>query len=496
MDFSRYQLVIDNAGDPPTRKRPIENAELDGALNDLVNCRAVHEGTLDDQVIAIGLMKRLLDLGANPNPISNREHIAVGHAACWREYLPADPTEIPLNIQAVHLLMAYGAVLHINYQRNGATALHGAARFGGIKMIEFLLKQNCSLCITDADGHVPLLWALASRRPYDNDNGYAVVKLLVERTLSAKGITSWTLQSTLFSAIRLSARPDHIRILLESKRCDVDGADADGETPLHKAASNRLDGPALISLLLEFGANPALKCKKGYTPFMLACVGGTVESAKALALYASDNKVLSGKRTPRFHPDYIAMYRFHLTYGSSPITRQEIMGDIFSSTGDFLWAKMRLVRHRLSPDECSAVRKAASQNIYLELRVRRLVEDEMGTDARIDNTNDTYLHIAVRDKSVRNVQFAMQCHVNPFLLNRKDECALNYPCTPEIRAMLDEYTRFNCLPHQMRWWGPYFRKRVVAFLLVMQRWHKEKVREIPRDVRVCILRWVARFEAV
>lgn len=489
MDFTKYQAAIESCKKEQSGKRTYrddkQNAKLTSALRNLVKTACSASTPLEDQTTAIELMKRLLDLGADPNSVSLKNgRYVIMFVAKWQEC-----PDTLLNIQAMQLLLDYRADLHVTSAApDGASALHVAARYGRTQMVEFLLTRGCHPCSLESHGLTALDLALLCND--DHIDITDMIKSLIKRGVSAQ-------QSTLFRITQGGHTADYMRILLENGLVDVNCVDANGDTLLHAAACNRIGGGhALILLLLAYDANPTLINKKGSLPFWLACGGGRVECAEALAMYVDDD-IMAKSRVPHLHPDYIGMSRLYFKYGSKEITAAEIVNKLSTYSDDTIWAMVRLALPTLDLAQRAAIRGAVRKTG--NLRLARLVDGELAGDFRTGVNNDTDLHIAVRNKSVVDIQYAMERCVNPFLLNskgKKGECALNYPCTPEIRAMLDEYVRFNCLPHQMRWWGPYFRKRVVAFLLVVQRWHKERVREIPRDVRVCILRWVARFESV
>ena len=71
-------------------------------------------------------------------------------------------------------------------------------------------------------------------------------------------------------------QPDIIRLLI-ARGADINYADSNGWTPLHNAIDVAIDGtiqtraPEIdwqcVGLLLELGADPTLKCKRGKTPF-------------------------------------------------------------------------------------------------------------------------------------------------------------------------------------------------------------------------------------
>lgn len=450
-----------------------QSVRLDKALRQLISKAALPLTTPEDQETALSFMKQLLDLGASPNSASKNGWRVVKYMAIWEEHASL------LNIRGMQLLLDYQADV-----RN-SVALCAAARKGREHMVEFLLRQGCDPYAVDADGYNALDNALLS---HTFTGSVSIINLLLKCGVKQVAV------STLFQIVKYGRFPDGMRILLENGLVDVNCVDDDnGYTLLHAAVYNRHASLGMVLLLLEHHANPTFITKAGSTPFVLACGSGTVECAKALSLYVPEN-ALKGKRVPRNHPDYLGMSRLYFRFGSQGITFDELIAALSEYPDDVYWAMLRLALPDLSADQRAKIR----ENVLKidRMRLLRLIDSELSGDFRMGANKDTDLHLAVRKNSVTCIQYAMERHVNPFLLNKKGECALNYACTPAIRKMLDEYVLFNGNPHQMRWLGPYFRKRVVAFLLVVYRWKKERIREIPRDVRVCIFRWVARFESV
>ncbi len=97
------------------------------------------------------------------------------------------------------------------------------------------------------------------------------------------------------------------------------------------------------------------------------------------------------------------------------------------------------------------------------------------------NTHDTLLHLAVTSDALVDALMREWC--NPWLRNNSGNLAEH----PMLRA----YRAWTPCVQRTRWHGPLFVRRAMTFLLVRQRWIKEGVRAIPRDVGYLIIRWVA-----
>ncbi len=107
---------------------------------------------------------------------------------------------------------------------------------------------------------------------------------------------------------------------------------------------------------------------------------------------------------------------------------------------------------------------------------------------------ETLLHVACRspDADIAVPQL-MRVMVNPLLHDRHGRLALDHlvPKSP-LRATLAAYMLWRPTVEHMRWWGPFFAKRVFTWLLV----HRRLRPRLPRDVSHRIIQWLARGECV
>ena len=76
-------------------------------------------------------------------------------------------------LETVQLFVEAGMSVNIADNEYGATALHGAARFGRFEIVQYLSGQRASLSARDNEGATPLLWAARGGH-------LSVVRFLVE----------------------------------------------------------------------------------------------------------------------------------------------------------------------------------------------------------------------------------------------------------------------------------------------------------------------------
>jgi ankyrin repeat protein len=164
-----------------------------------------------------------------------------------RKLLKQEPQLAKATIEHSHL---YWEIPHWIYA--GDTALHAAAAGYRVKLAELLLKEGADpKAAANHRRSQPLHYA-ADGRP---------------------GSDSWS----------PGKQVETIKTLLEAG-AEVDAADANGATPLHRAVRTR--SAAAVRLLLDSGADPTVKNKPGSTSFHLAVQntgrgGSGVEEAKA-----------------------------------------------------------------------------------------------------------------------------------------------------------------------------------------------------------------------
>ncbi|WOG94793.1 hypothetical protein DCAR_0314090 [Daucus carota subsp. sativus] len=175
---------------------------------------------------------------------------------------------------------------------HGRTALHVAAIYGHIEVIQFLVSVGGSPDIADQHGWTSLHCASIAGQE-EAVEFLMNCSVYVKYALTKDGKTAFDLavekgHSDLYDMLQLGDalhRAARLGDVSEIKRCLVEGAkvngkDQNGWTPLHRAAfKGRVES---VKVLLNNGANVDMVDGSGYTPLHRAVEAGHVQVALAL----------------------------------------------------------------------------------------------------------------------------------------------------------------------------------------------------------------------
>jgi truncated hemoglobin YjbI len=145
----------------------------------------------------------------------------------------------------------------------GRTLLHEAAAAGEPAMVELLLSLGADPNALDGGGHTPLY---SAGNECAVEGGGKVVRALVRGGAdvnACEGVKRCT-------ALHMAARRGHAEVAAALLDCgaDLEVRDSHGETPLRRAVN--CEKPALVSLLIERGADLRSKAKNGTMPVLAA----------------------------------------------------------------------------------------------------------------------------------------------------------------------------------------------------------------------------------
>ena len=223
------------------------------------------------------IVELLLQLRANPNIRDPKGHCAVQHIILhWpRVHCPKNEIEVTSNGQEYYeyirmqhdkskrclaLLCKHKA--NLNVTANGESLLHLAAKYNIVECVETLVVNGMDV---DTRGQ-NLETSLCKSIELSN---FEVAKEFVRlgANVNAKDLFGYT---PLHYAVMSdkTRNGEHIRHLLKNgAKVNVQTADDDGFTALHIAAAEGHE--RLISILLNFGANPDCLDKKGESPLFV-----------------------------------------------------------------------------------------------------------------------------------------------------------------------------------------------------------------------------------
>ena len=273
--------------------RPAQVEQELGAILDAAN-----QGRVDE-------LRRLLD--AHPDLIDARggdfqKQAALHKAACGNRHA------------CVRLLLERGADIRVRDFPDNASALHLAAAVADLEMVRMLVEAGSDVDGRGDDYEVGVLgWATCFRRVREDVAAY----------LLSKGA-----KLDLWSAIALD-RADDVRRLISSDPALLNARMTRNQhrrTPLHHAAAK--NRPAMVSLLLDLGADPRAADATGATALttaaqentdanivsMLEAAGAELDFVAALNLRRYDLAAAMLKEDPsRIGPDGRDTIALHLS---------------------------------------------------------------------------------------------------------------------------------------------------------------------------------------
>jgi hypothetical protein len=289
-------------------------------------------------------------------------------------------------------------------------------------------------------------------------------------------------------------RPDLVEILLEAG-CDVNSVDEKDETPLMQACDNGMFGEEIIPILIEAGADISLKKDKWTTAVRCAFYKGG-KMLRALAPFVPEGcKELKDTLPVDEGADLLGAFCEGRKFGWEP---EERMGDFVNwihdaDTADYCWALLR--------DETFDVNIVFTELEKLDnLEKYRMVVTELCSRNAGYNpaSGRTLLHAVVLNSKLAKkdrldaLRFVMTFYINPFVLDNDGNQAIKYCDTKEEIVLLSQYQRWRPDRRVMEWYGPYCKKRLMAFLLVEKRLRLG----LNRDLKNLILSYIAETECL
>ena len=229
--------------------------------------------------------------------------------------------------------LSLAIVANVNaVDEDGRNALHHAAEFGDLPLVEFLTANGVNTRARDKDGQLPLDYAIGEAEKSENSQQALVVSHILEKTYGVNGFDekgwppiNWAIlagdlqrvielvdrgvsinysltyrRASTFELAELMGNQEIVnylisvwgatilweainqgkytvvRELLERGLFDVNATDEYGQTLLHRVVNKFRRGPSgsrrteeMVDLLLEFGANPNAVDNLGQTPLHL-----------------------------------------------------------------------------------------------------------------------------------------------------------------------------------------------------------------------------------
>ncbi len=436
--------------------------ELDDAL-----LNACLEGSLDD-------VKRTLRAGAFVNAQDEDGNSAL-ICACLRE-----DQEHTLEIVKFLLSKRCSPAL---MDTKGVNAVHVAAQHASAEVMKVLLSKEPHLSRSkDHDNWTPLAFVCGYR--FDDD-AVRIAELLLDAGADIEqGDTDWT---PLLRACR-NGRADLVSFLLQ-RGANIKAVTEKGENCLHLACWNGAFGKDIIPLLIKAGVDVATKTNEGRDA--LTCALDTNYEMAATLL----RHLPKGSKPAEL-----------LANGQDPIgcmtMRIQLSCDVYSfadfvagTDANILWAALRngeKQRFDRSDDDIFNVLSGSN-----DPKLWILASSEPCFQQH-PKTGDTVLHLLSRTDKLNSGQkmevFAAlkKDYRNPLIPNFQNKRAIDLTSDSALKAELAKYMDWQPNRWVMKWYGPLFRERAFALLLVLKRYPRAYL----KDIRHLLVKYLAKVEHI
>ncbi len=464
-----FRMDQTNADASKKREREDEDDEIDEAKQkelDDAFLNACFEGSLDD-------VKRTLRAGAS-NIAQNDNGDSVLNLACQRENFDREGI-----LEIVKFLLSKRCPPAL-VDDTGMNAVHVAAQHAAPEVMKLLLSKEPRLSRSkDHDNWTPL--GFVCRFRFDDDAVRIAEMLLDAGADIEQGNNDWT---PLLFACR-NGRADLVSVLLQ-RGANIKAITEDGENCLHLACWNGAFGKDIIALLIEAGVDVAAKANNG------------------------DNAITYTLET---NYDMAETLLRHLPHGSKPadwrLSVQDPIGSlmmlvqlglsvkIFGHGGvdaNIQWAKLRKGMQLFdgSDDDIFSVLSESNDS-----KLWILASSEPCFQQH-PKTGDTVFHLLSRTDHLSSKQkmevFAAlkKDYRNPLIPNFKNKRAIDLTNDSALKVELAKYMDWQPNRWVMKWYGPLFRERSFALLLVLKRYPRAYV----KDIRHLLVKYLAKVEHI
>jgi ankyrin repeat protein len=440
--------------------------------------KACKEGSVEE-------VKKLLEEGAEGFAVDEETGKNVLHFACKRKEAQEELVRFLIEKHRSLVQMVDFKQLH---------ALHEATKCSSAKVCKILLDvKGCNVNATDGQGRTPLI--VACELEYDDDESVEKARLFIERGADVKKKNE--LGDTALHSACSWGRPELVAILLEAG-CDVNALGDDNRTPLMYACGNEMFGEEIIPILIEAGADVSLK--NGWGQSVVNCAFGTGgKTLKALAPFVPEGCTELKWRLPAYDgADPIGAYCEGRQFGWKPDSELGYFVERIheaDATADWCWALLR--NESFGLDIVFGKLQQLEDIKKFKMIVTELCSRNAGFNPK---SGETLLHAIVlneklsKEDQLEAARFVMSFYINPFVPNSDGKRAVDYCDTKEreLEALLLKYQRWRPDRRVMEWYGPYCKKRLVAFLLVEKRLRLG----LNRDLKNLLLSHIAETEYV
>ncbi len=452
------------------REREDEDDEIDEAKQkelDEAFLNACFEGSLDD-------VKRTLRAGAFVNAQDEDGNSAL-ICACLRE-----DQEHTLEIVKFLLSKRCSPAL---MDTKGVNAVHVAAQHASAEVMKVLLSKEPHLSRSkDHDNWTPLAFVCGYR--FDDD-AVRIAELLLDAGADIEqGDTDWT---PLLRACR-NGRADLVSFLLQ-RGANIKAVTEKGSNCLHLACLNGAFGKDIIPLLVKAGVDVTAKTNYGYDALTFA-LENNYDVAETLLRHLAPGSEPAELRVSVQDP--IGSMTMHIQLGCYVYSFSDFGA---GANANFLWASLRNGEKQSFDRSSDDIFNVLSESNDPELWI---VASSEPCFQQHPKTGDTVFHMLSRTDNLSSEQkmevFAAlkKDYRNPLIPNFQNKRAIDLTSDFALKVELARYMEWQPNRWVMKWYGPFFRKRAFALLLVLKRYPRAYV----KDIRHLLVKYLAKAEHI
>ena len=436
--------------------------ELDEAF-----LKACFLGSLNDA-------KRTLRAGASINA-QNDDGDSALILACQREKYGREGT-----FEIVKFLLGKRCLVAAP-NKKGQNAVHFAAQHASAEVMKLLLSKEPHLC----QSHDKNRWTslgYVCRYRFDDD-AVRIAELLLD---AGADIEQGHNDLTPLLLVCGHGRSDLVSFLLQ-RGANLKVVDPDGWNCLHSACENGAFGKDIIPLLIKAGVDFASEAENGCDTLSVA-VGKNYDMAETLL-----------QQLPQGSKPIVFRYSFHDPIGSMMMLIKLGL-DVVNFSARFhdaniKWATLRngkkLVLDGSANDVFNVLCESDDPKLWILASREPCFQQH-------PNRGDTVLHLLCRtdqlssEEKMEVLAALKKDYRNPLIPNFKNKRAIDLTSDPALKVELAKYMEWQ--PHRsvMHWYGPLFRERAFALLLVLKRYPRAYV----KDVRHLLVKYLAKVEHI
>ncbi len=457
-----------NADASKKREREDEDDEIDEAKQkelDEAFLNACWKGSLDD-------VKRTLRAGASINAQNKKGNSALMFA-CFREKCGRGTLEIVkflLSKRCSPCLM----------DPAGVNAIHVAAAHASAEVMKLLLSKEPHLSLSkDHQNWTPL--GFVCRFRFDDDAVRIAEMLLDAGADMEQGDNDWT---PLLRACR-NGRADLVSFLLQ-RGANIKAVTEKGSNCLHLACLNGAFGKDIIPLLVKAGVDVTAKTNYGYDALTFA-LENNYDVAETLLRHLAPGSEPAEQRLSVKDP--IGSMTMHIQLGLNVWTFP------FSAKHQINWAMLR--------NGCKQRFDRSNEDIFNVLSESNdpklwILASSEPCFQQHPQTGDTVLHLLSRTEKLSSEQkmevFAAlkKDFRNPLIPNFQNKRAIDLTKDTALKVELAKFMEWQPNRWVMKWYGPFFRERAFALLLVLKRYPRAYV----KDIRHLLVKYLAKVEHI